>query len=176
MGTGLALCSSDMKSSLSAGDFEKSLEAVHALSAEISSLLTQLLQTPSDYTIQQLTAISNSIALHNKIIQSGVLETRKLTQREDVDFNHPKIQRGFGCFLDIVFKVMTEMNLDDASINTFSNILTKELVGFEDKLNTAFKRAPLNMLDRIENPLVKRVLDGESTIIDVDDASITTGQ
>lgn len=156
----LSLCSQTLKTAIDAGDFEKSMNAIHALSSLICSSLSDILDDPNlPKTISQVAILVNALTNQTKVIQSGVLEMKRMSQKEEVDLEHPKIQKSFTFLIEVVFKALVEAGVNRTSLETFTNILSRELVDFESRLNVILRKTPIAMLDKVDNPLVRKALN-----------------
>lgn len=99
--------------------------------------------------------------LHRTIedLKASVYDLQEYTNREEIDFKHPKVQKSFEFIVEGVLQVMKEQKIPDEDINEFIERFSSSMVGFEDTLDTRMRGVSNTTLDKVKNPLLEKYLD-----------------
>lgn len=147
--------------SIQSADFEASVKSLNKYHALLSQILTKLVESGGEddsLTLTELLKIVKEIGNQTKIIQRIMFEKRKLERSEEVNFEHPKIQKAFYFLFEAVLDTLKDVNVGDALTVSIVNNLEKRLSRFEEKLQASMRGVSLTMLDSLANPLVLKAL------------------
>ncbi|EJF05932.1 hypothetical protein ThvES_00020030 [Thiovulum sp. ES] len=101
-------------------------------------------------------SVAKSLLIHLNDIEASLYTKRTYELREDIDFNHPKVQKAFEIMLETTITSMQEAGIEPLAINNFINIFGIATVGFEQELSVRMKGISNKSIDLLENPLVTR--------------------
>ena len=104
---------------------------------------------------KQAQEISESI---DRVIK-GIYDLQDFTNREEIDFKHPKIQKAFEFMVEGVLEIMKQMKLGDDVINEFINRFSTSMIGFEEGVDKRLRGVSNNTLHMIKNPLMEKYRD-----------------
>ncbi len=93
-----------------------------------------------------------------KNLSSLNMYNRDAAMRDNIDFTHPKIQRGMYFLMETVIQTMKESGVSEEQIGVFANTASIKLIGFEDKLNSVLKKISSSIVETAPNPLVEKAL------------------
>lgn len=93
-----------------------------------------------------------------KNLSSLNMYNRDASMRDNIDFTHPKIQRGMYFLMETVIQTMKESGVSEEQIGVFANTASIKLIGFEDKLNSVLKKISSSIVETAPNPLVEKAL------------------
>lgn len=93
-----------------------------------------------------------------KNMQSSAFKKKEIEQKDEIDFNHRKIETAFRFLIEAVLHSMGDVGIDEYKQNEFSMKLSKKLLGFEERLNNSIGKAHISAIDTISNPLVDTIL------------------
>lgn len=88
-------------------------------------------------------------------LMKSIYEEQEYTQKEEIDFTHPKIQKAFEFIVEGVLEVLKEMGIPQEQLIEFASRFSTSMVGFESKIDIRFKGISSKALDKVENPLLK---------------------
>ena len=111
--------------------------------------------------VDALTDLTNAIVKQSSIIQKYIFEKLQIDKKEEVDFNHPKIQKAFSFLFEMFIESLKQSNMSEATINQILNNLSRLAVGFEDRINRSLRNVSLAALDSTQNPLVSKAMGRE---------------
>ena len=89
-------------------------------------------------------------------IERSLYQKANFELSQEVDFNHPKIQIAFKFIYEVVVTHLTDFLKED-ELNIYKQQLAMALTGMEEEFNKRLKGLSANILDTIENPLLKKV-------------------
>jgi len=148
--------------------FEEKMDLVEDITATIISQYGELLDSVDgedrsfaigskgyNEAVKSMTSLLGQLSKLN-------IYNRESAMKDNIDFNHPKIQKGMYFLIEAVIDSMKESDIDDTQIAVFSNTLSLKLVGFEDQLNSTLKKLASTLVDTAKNPLIEKILNGEA--------------
>lgn len=95
-------------------------------------------------------------------LEKSLYQQYDFTTREEIDFTHPKVQKGFEFMIVEVLEIMKDMGLEQSTIMEFTERFSTSMVGFEQELNTRLKGVGNAALDLVRNPLLENVRDARA--------------
>lgn len=151
----------------SAGNLESMVSSVVQLELSMARFLSSIVD---DDGLPRKVRMDASKALMSitKHIADISFKKRDMEAKDEVDFHHPKIEKGYYFLMEVVLDSMRQCGIDTGRINQFVTIMGERLLGFEDRLNKELKTLSGNMVNRASNPLIlkslgKDVVEGESS-------------
>lgn len=93
-----------------------------------------------------------------KNLSSLNMYNRDAAMKDNIDFTHPKIQRGMYFLMETIIQIMKESGVSEEQIGVFANTASIKLIGFEDKLNSVLKKISSSIVETVPNPLVEKAL------------------
>lgn len=97
----------------------------------------------------------NIHAVLNDIIR-GLYDQQDYTQREEIDFKHPKVQKAFEFLVQGVLETLKEVKLSEDQINNFIERFSTSMIGFEAELDARMYGVSGTAIEQIENPLLHK--------------------
>jgi len=96
--------------------------------------------------IKNLSRLSNNLS-------NSLYKKRSIEISDDIDFTHPKIQRGFYFLIEVFLDTLKEVGVEEDVVGAVTNSLSAGLIGFEEKLNKELKTIASNLVNDVDNPL-----------------------
>lgn len=97
----------------------------------------------------------------NDIIK-GLYDQQDYTQREEIDFKHPKVQKAFEFLVQGVLETLKELKLNDDTINNFIERFSNSMIGFEAELDARMYGISGTAIEQVENPLLKKYKEAKN--------------
>lgn len=138
--------------------FDKSIKSLEDYHLNLISRLEEVLEDRGEkyfIDVNKIVRLTNAIAKNSQIIHASLFERRRLEGKEDIDLNHPKIQKAIFFLYEEVLEVLEDVIKDKALYGNVRNHLFMKLSGFEDRVNVALKGVSGAMLDGLKNPLLR---------------------
>jgi len=88
-------------------------------------------------------------------LKSSLVQKQQFEIKEEVDLQHPKIQKALTFLTEAFFYVLTEVGVDPSVKSLIINSLSLKMMGFEEELNKRFKGVAFSLLEQVENPLLE---------------------
>lgn len=139
--------------------FDQKIDDIDQFNATIVDFVNQTIFS-SGKTIQlsELNETLRVISGITKNMQSSAFKKKEIEQKDEIDFNHRKIETAFRFLIEAVLHSMNDVGINEHKQNEFSMKLSKKLLGFEERLNNSIGKAHISAIDTIANPLVDLIL------------------
>ena len=95
-------------------------------------------------------------------IIKGLYDQQDYTQREEIDFKHPKVQKAFEFLVQGVLETLKELKLSEDTINNFIERFSNSMIGFEAELDARMYGISGATIEQVENPLLKKYKDAKN--------------
>ena len=96
-------------------------------------------------------------------IIKGLYDQQDYTQREEIDFKHPKVQKAFEFLVQGVLETLKELKLSEDTINNFIERFSNSMIGFEAELDARMYGISGATIEQVENPLLKKYKDAKNS-------------
>ena len=137
-------------------DYEQKMAVVEDITATLIEKYDEIINSDIDPKLYNDTVKSISQLLKN--LSTLNIHNREAAMKDNIDFTHPKIQKGMYFLMEVVINTLKETGISEEQINVFANNLSINLIGFEDKLNSELKKLSSTLVDTAKNPLIEKVL------------------
>lgn len=87
-------------------------------------------------------------------LSSSVYAKADYESQENIDFEHPKIQKAFEFIIEAVLETLTESGVEIEVLNSFLSAFAVKMTGFESELASRMKGLRGAALDKVSNPLM----------------------
>lgn len=141
----------------SADNLEKLVSSVIGLDLSVCNFLSEIVDDKSLPRKVRMDA-SKSLLSISKHVADISFKKRDIEAKDEVDFHHPKIEKGYYFLMEVVLDALKECNIDAGRIDLFVKIMGERLLGFEDKLNKELKTLSGNLVNKATNPLLTKML------------------
>lgn len=89
-----------------------------------------------------------------KDITSSLYKKREFELKEEIDVNHPKIQKVMEWMIEAILDSLKDVGVNKELISAFVHNFSVRMVGFEESSNKKLKGVSFSKLETIENPLI----------------------
>lgn len=139
--------------------FDQKIDDIDQFNATIIDFVNQtVFASGKNIQLSELNETLRVISSITKNMQSSAFKKKEIEQKDEIDFNHRKIETAFRFLIEAVLQSMGEVGIDENKQNEFSMKLSKKLLGFEERLNNSIGKAHMSAIDTISNPLVDTIL------------------
>jgi len=142
-------------------DFETQINEVIDINQKLLKSINELYNSDEEISLIELNTITNITSKISSNLSSIFFKIEEMKNKEDIDFNHPKIQRGLMFLTQVFLESMKDSGVSDDKIEQVFNDLSIKLTGFEDRLNRTLRTTKSHMIEHTINPLVKKSIKGE---------------
>jgi hypothetical protein len=132
------------------------------LSTVLDSLLkriNELQNSEEELSLNELNVIVNMTTKIANALSTIELKQYEFTLKEDIDFHHPKIQKGMQFLVSAFIESLQDTDLDPETTQEVANNLSIKLFDFENRLNKSLKNIRMNAVEYATNPLVKQIIN-----------------
>lgn len=141
----------------SADNLEKLVSSVIGLDLSVCKFLSEIVDDQSLPRKVRMDA-SKSLLSISKHVADISFKKRDIEAKDEVDFHHPKIEKGYYFLMEVVLDALKECGIDAGRLDLFVKIMGERLLGFEDKLNKELKTLSGNLVNKATNPLLPKIL------------------
>lgn len=118
-------------------------------------MLTPLISDEIDPVLDRKAKMAKSLYTILNDMSNSIYTKADYEDKENVDFEHPKVQKAFDFLIEGVIESMQEADIELETINSFLSLLAVKMTGFESELNSRMKGLRGAALDKVQNPLLK---------------------
>lgn len=138
----------------SQSSLKQKVDALDQVCLRMMAIFSESLANPDEViSAKDLVVISNAISGLMKNVYGSLFKMQELENKNEVDFHHPKFQRGMVFLMELVVESLRATGFQKNQIDEFLREASVRMMGMEDKLNASMKGISQEMVPKLANPL-----------------------